>query len=625
MSAFLMAFVGNADAQDWNVELIPDSLKDGSHNSVVRLYDVEYSEEAVMGKVAHYHRVVTVLNKRGDTYADWATYTDDNLHGLGNFSGKLYDANGKLIRKIKKSEIKSSRYSQYIATSSQMNYVETPTVTSYPYTIEYEWDEKYIGGLLSYPTVDPMDGEGQSMQGATYTLKVKSGTEIAYREMVTSARCIKTTEGKNDVYRWALPAHKAIVTDEYESRPLYRYPKILAHPLAFNYEKYSGRLDSWSTLGKWSYELGRGRDVLPQEEKDKIHSLTDNLSTKKEKIEALYNYLGQKTRYVAILLGIGGWQPMKAEEVSRTGFGDCKALSNFLYSMLKEIGIESYLTDISTKYDRLLPDFPNLLQLNHVILCVPDADTLWIDCTAADYLPFGSIPTNLRGNDCILLKEKGGEMARIPAMTALENTYKTCVDITFDESKTIKSAHYSAECYGKFFQSMLGLVKKDEKTKSDALNDILELGNCKLSNVAFESVNGTNPFIRTSCDFNASYGKKNGSRLFLPVNPFTSVSNVKFKDDRKTPIVVNSPVCYVDSITLHMPANITFEGVPSPVDAESEFGSCHSSISVSDDKTVTIVQMVVLNAGEFPVEKKEQFAEFRKTLNKTLDASIVVK
>lgn len=624
VSAFLMLSVGSVDAQDWSVNLIPDSLKDGSHNSVVRLYDVEFSEKADIEGVAHFHRVVTVLNNRGDKFADWVTSTDDNMKGLGDFGGKLYDANGKLIRKIKKSEIKTSRYSQYIATSSQMNYMEAPTVTSYPYTIEYEWDERFFGGLLSYPTIDPMDGEGQSMQGATYTLKVKAGTEIAYREMMTSAQCSKTTEGDADVYRWTLPAHRAIVSDVLESSALYRYPKVLAHPLAFSYGKYAGRLDSWSTLGKWSYELARGRDVLPPAEVEKVHNLTDHLNTKREKVKALYNYLGQKTRYVAILLGIGGWQPMKAEEVSKTGFGDCKALSNFMLSMLKEVGIESYLTDISTKYERLLPDFPNFMQLDHVILCVPDADTLWIDCTAADYLPFGSVPSSLRGNDCILLKENRGEMARIPAMTAEENTYRLKVEITLDEDMGVKSAHYSSDLYGCFFQKYLTLVQKDEKSKSNAMNDILNLGNSKLSNIRVESVADDKPCLHAECDFLASYGKKNGARLFMPANPFTSLRKPKFNAGRTTPIVVNMPVTYSDEIIVNLPANVNIEGMPEFTSLESEFGSFQGSITFSKDNVLYVKQETVIRSGEFPISKKELFAEFYEKIGKMLSSMVVL-
>ena len=625
LSSVLMAVASGVFAQDWNVNLIPDSLKNGSQTSVVRLCEITYTALPYKEGTAHFHTVVTVLNKRGDKFGAWSETTSDNRTALVNFCGKLYGANGKVIQKIKKSEIKTSRYSEYVATGTQTHYVESPTVMSYPYTIEYEWDLKYTGGILSYPTFSPIDGEGQSMQEATYTLNVDKGTDVIYREMMTTAKCVKTTEGNRDVYKWTMPAHKAIVEGSYEPYALYRYPIVLAHARDFSYGKYNGKFDNWNTFGKWSYDLTVGRDVLPQSEKDMVHSLTDNLATNKEKIEALYNYLGKKTRYVAIMLGIGGWQPMTAEEVSKTGFGDCKALSNFMHSMLKEVGIKSHITLISTKYSDLMPDFPNFQQLNHAILCVPDADTLWIDCTAADYLPFGSVPVSLRGHECILLKENGGEMVRIPAITASENTYKVTADITFDETMTMTGAHYSADCYGRYFQSMLGVTKKDDKAKSDALNNILDLSNSKLSNIIFENVSGDKPHVHTECDFVASYGQKNGSRLFVPMNLFTSVSKPKFKEGRITPIVVYSPANYADSIRIHLPANASLEGQIEPVNLQTEFGSFSSTCTLGDDKVLVIVQNVTLNSGVFPIEKKEQFAEFYEKVSKGLRSIVVIK
>ena len=132
LSSVLMAVASGVFAQDWNVNLIPDSLKNGSQTSVVRLCEITYTALPYKESTAHFHTVVTVLNKRGDKFGAWSETTSDNRTALVNFCGKLYGANGKVIQKIKKSEIKTSRYSEYVATGTQTHYVESPTVMSYP-------------------------------------------------------------------------------------------------------------------------------------------------------------------------------------------------------------------------------------------------------------------------------------------------------------------------------------------------------------------------------------------------------------------------------------------------------------------------------------------------------------
>lgn len=73
-----------------------------------------------------------------------------------------------------------------------------------------------------------------------------------------------------------------------------------------------------------------------------------------------------KTRYVLISMGIGGWKPMPASEVSKKGYGDCKALTNYMRTLLtaKE-GIPSYYAiiyndDSVINFDK---DFPKLTEI----------------------------------------------------------------------------------------------------------------------------------------------------------------------------------------------------------------------------------------------------------------------
>ncbi|MBP5478788.1 MAG: hypothetical protein J6Y15_05440, partial [Bacteroidaceae bacterium] len=58
LSSVLMAVASGVFAQDWNVNLIPDSLKNGSQTSVVRLCEITYTALPYKEGTAHFHTVV---------------------------------------------------------------------------------------------------------------------------------------------------------------------------------------------------------------------------------------------------------------------------------------------------------------------------------------------------------------------------------------------------------------------------------------------------------------------------------------------------------------------------------------------------------------------------------------
>lgn len=191
--------------------------------------------------------------------------------------------------------------------------------------------------------------------------------------------------------------------------------KLLLAPIGFAMENYVGKMEDWSGLASWQYELNKGRNELPEEFKSKIRSMVMDVDSPYEKINILYSYLQKNFRYVSIQLGIGGWQTMKADQVVDYSYGDCKALTNLMQAMLETVGIPSNYTLVfaGTDVDDIETDLPSN-QFNHVILQVPmNENPVWLECTS-NLLPAGYLGDFTKNRHVLVTNAEGGFLTKTP-------------------------------------------------------------------------------------------------------------------------------------------------------------------------------------------------------------------
>ena len=300
---------------------IPDSLLKNS-DAVARLMSVDFVYNTPTSASAKFVEETTILNNTATDKGSFTCYVSPTS-SLKNFSGTLCDAQGRTLRKFKRSDLKYTEFSGGSLASDIATYYLEVYAPSYPYTVRYEYEMAYKNGLFNFPTFIPVGSKGTALEKGVYTVSVPAGMQFRYKGLHIGAPAKESADGR-DIYRWVLKNVPAIKPEPASPPILDLVPLVFAVPEEFEYEKTRGSMRDWASYGAWQCGLLEGRARLPEALRAEVHRRTDGLATDREKVRALYDYLGESTRYVSIQLGIGGQQPATAEEVSRLNSATAK-------------------------------------------------------------------------------------------------------------------------------------------------------------------------------------------------------------------------------------------------------------------------------------------------------------
>ena len=591
-----------------------------AQNAVVEETAITVECDDMKHATARYKTVVTILNEHG---ADNAVFVCpcSKYDKLKDFRGLVTDANGTVLRKLKESELQRTEYSPYLAVDDYRMFLNY-TPPSYPVTITYEWTVESRNNLIEFPWFCPQDDYDVSVRKATYLLTAPQTMTIRHKlKNISKDVTITSDKGKQTIALELtdLPPLKK----EPNGRPLReRLPMAYFAPEEFIYYGVEGRFNDWKSFGLWEYSLLQGRDALPDAVKGKLHKLTDGLSSDLEKAKKIYQFLGESTRYVAILLGIGGQQPATASEVSNSGFGDCKGLTNYMRAMLQEVGIRSYYTVISTNNRRLLPDFASAGQLNHVILQVPmNGKEYWLECTNTE-LPFGYVHEDIAGHDAVIVSADGGRLVTLPAYADTLNLMKSEVKINVsadgDADITLQQKSDNWQ-----YENQIPLLKMDEKERVQALRHLLSAPQMDISQLDIQPSEAS--ITLTASVKSRKYAKTTGSRLFVPLCPIhQGYQAPKANDERTEEICIRHGYQDTDEIVLTIPEGYAIEAKPRDVTLKEDFGTFTFHME-EDGRQIRVTNSLQMHAGSFPASLYPQFVAFRRSIANLYAQKIVLK
>jgi hypothetical protein len=604
----LLLFSGagaGAQVTSYGLAGIPEQLKKGA--DVIKRYEDIVFEVTDIGKgTEKIHKILTVKDEKGAAKLTFVQYTS-KVVSLDDATITVYDSTGKLQKRYRKKDMQTTATGEGLIEDGFLTYFRIP-ISSYPATVEYEYEVKYKG-MVDFPTyhiIHPDEG----VEKSSFTVRIPKTLSLRYKERNIKLPPQISEDDQYKTYKWSV-ANITPVEDEegavdYQSR----YPSIEVVPSRFSYYGYEGDFTSWKSFGEWIEKLYRGLDELPDDRKAFFRDLVKNAGSDREKVSILYNYLQKNFRYVSIQLGIGGLRPFSADFTDKKKYGDCKALSNFMKAALKCVGITSYVAIINSGYNSepADKDFPSN-PFDHVILCVPQPkDSIWLECTSST-IDFGVLSTFTENRNALLITSEGGVLVPTPASRPDENKFMVTTTVTLLNDGSGESTTLFRTS-GKFKSHINEIVgeKKDDQKESLVLGlgfkqpddfelvkkDSLELCTSELK-MAFEKVP----------EFTA------GNKLFVATRLYKLWrAKLPRAENRKLDFYFNSPFEQTDTTIFKLPAGASVEALPKPKEQSCAYASYTTKYWYNEtDRSVYTTASLVLKQHHIPAA---HYAEVKK-------------
>lgn len=567
------------------------------------------------------HLSMRIDNKRGLSDGNFVCSCSP-YHDLKKFSGTIADASGKVVKKIKRSDLTRTEYSSSLASDDYAFYYEADVPASYPITITYDWEVEYSHHLNSYPTFFPMPGYEIAVDTASFTIIQRPENTLTYRIQNFEPQVkVTETDGKRRVTEFSIGHISHIDKQAWGASFSDRAPQVILSPLSFDWNKTHCDMTDWHSFGAWINELNSGRQNLTPDVIARLHQATDTCSTPIGKVRAARKLLGDMTRYVSIQLGIGGYQTASAEDVCKTGLGDCKALSNCFCAMLHEIGLPAVYTLIALHDRHLITDMPNFTQLDHVIVQVPlPGDTLWVECTN-DIYPADYRHTGMCGHDVVLIHADGGELQTIPEYADSLNLRQIYADIELSADGSAQISYRETNRNSQF-EDLCKLTRIPTKEQQKVLLNRIACSNPTITDMDIQS---EGPRIDYKLNLHSgAFCKWSNNRIFLPItlNPFSPLQNTK--EEAHLIDLMEDGKLRESTIRYRIPEGYTVDSKLDPLFFDSPFGSFSRQMSVEDGYLV-IRDSFLMRSGLYQEELFSEWINFRKALVDSSKKKVILK
>jgi len=614
-----------AQKAEFSTSIIPDSLKLNA-NAVVRLNQIDIVISSQRSMNIKVKRIVTILNEKGLRAIDAYEHYDKRTT-IHTIQATVFDNFGNELKKIKRKDFKDQSVTGggTIFSDSRVVFLEYVPI-QYPFSVVYE-SEIETSTTAFIPQWLPLNDYFLSIEKSV--LNVGYPSNLGFKKMefhFSDFNVKKTNETSTQLSYLAtnIPAQKP---EDYSPSFTEIFPKVMMGLEHFHLEGVDGNAKTWKEFGKWYADtILKGTLELSDDTKKKMKTLVGDETDPIKKAKLIYNYVQEKSRYVSIQVGIGGWKPMLASDVDRLGYGDCKALTNYTKALLNAVDVPSYNTLIygdSNKND-IQVDFVSM-QGNHMILSIPiGGNYIWLECTS-QVDPFGYQGTFTDDRNVLIIKPDGGEIVRTTIYEDKGNTQINAGNYSLDENGNITSS-ISMVSQGSQYEQK-SKVEKMQPTDREAYYKEFwaNISNLKIKKATFSNDKDKVSFtenLEISAD---NFGKTSNGKTIFVVNAFSQNSgNLKRIRNRKTPFEIQRGYYDTDEISISLASGFLIESMPQNFELKTKFGEYKTEIIKKDNNNLIYKRSIFIKKGLYKNTEYDEYRLFIEQISRNDNAKIIL-
>ncbi len=555
-------------------------------------------------------------------------YSEQSIRYSGSFS-EVQDVEAHSLVPTGKNKFKKIRVDKFITSDSRSSGVfyddqkkisfvfpalKAGAKTVLKYTKTYR--EPRLWGYYIFSSYLPV-------KSSMFTVTAPAEVKLKYKlfgiddERVSFSR---EKKGKNVVYRWKASGLDKIRSGQNTGGILHVAPHLIIYVQSYEYDGITRNvLGNVNNLYAWYTGFLDGLDDGEDEPlKNLVSDIIDGKQGEIEKVKAIYYWVQQNIKYIAIEDGLGGFRPRTPKIVFTRRYGDCKDMSNLLRKMLSLAHIPSELAWIgTTSIPYTHSEVPTPMSDNHMICTYKkDSKYYFLDATGR-YNVLGMPTTHIQGREALVYKNVNDfELVEVPVVEPVVNATTDSVIVTIDEEGLSGQGKEIFRGYARIPVAH-NLENLEDDDKKAYLNELLNKGNNKfrLDKVKTTNVSGIRKDLKIEYDFTVrDYVLTTDKEIYInphleKIEPDGLIDISTVKQD------IFYPYKYLTTgITrIEVPAGYTVSYLP----MNSEFKGDEFGYTLRyrlDDGVVVVNQNFLLNTLKVRKEKFDEWNRMIKSL-----------